>query len=225
MMSYGAKVAFYALTSPLMRVNGIAYRAMRAPRRGSVKVHLGPGQRNYIQGWVNVDANMFTARCDVWTDLRFPLPFHSNSLDAVYSHHVVEHLPDLERHLRDVFRCLKPGGVYRLAGPNGDAAIQKFVERDLSWFSDFPDCRQSVGGRFENFIFCRREHVTILTLSFLEELMQKTGYRSLRLCKPVVETNYPEIFNDCLAYEHESDSTTPHTLVVEAVKPLALEPV
>src|SRR5947207_11946455 len=94
MLSRTSKALFYAVAGPLMKVNGAVYRNLRAPRSGPVKVHLGPGQGNYLQGWINVDANMFSAKCDVWADLRNKLPFKDGSVDVIYSHHVVEHLPD-----------------------------------------------------------------------------------------------------------------------------------
>jgi predicted SAM-dependent methyltransferase len=218
-LSRKTKALFFIVAGPLLKLNGCVYRHFRAPRTGRLKVHLGPGQENYIKGWVNVDANMFTGRCDVWADLRNALPFHSGTVDAVYSHHVVEHIPNIEFHFNEVFRCLKPGGVYRVGGPNGDAAIAKFVEGDKQWFIDLPENRTSIGGRFENFIFCRQEHVTILTFSFIEELMMSAGFRNLRLCQPVKDTNYREFFSECLSREHEVDCAVPHTLIVEGVKP------
>lgn len=203
-----------------MWINGLIYRALRAPGRGSGrKVHLGPGQKRYIPGWINVDANMFTAKCDVWVDLRNPLPFRPDSIACFYSHHMIEHLPDLRRHLREVYRCLIPGGAYRIGGPNGDAAIAKFVAGDKDWFANFPDNRSSIGGRFENFIFCRGEHLTILTTSFLEELLTEVGFEMIEVRQPVTDTGYPEWFTDCLSREHETDDDFPHTLVVEARKP------
>lgn len=219
MLSRKAKETFYMVAGPLMWANGLMYRYLRAPRSGLVRVHLGPGQQHYIDGWINVDANIFSGKADVWADLRNPLPFADGSVDATYSHHMVEHLPTFEPHFADVFRCLKPGGVYRVAVPNGDSAIKKFLENDKRWFGDFPDKRVSIGGRFENFIFCRQEHLTILTYSFVEELMTNAGFGDLRICKPITETNYPELFKECLPEEHESDFDVPHTLIVEAVKP------
>lgn len=219
MLSRKTKEAFYRVAGPLMKVNGILYRAFRAARKGQLKVHLGPGKKNYIEGWVNVDANAFTGKCDVWADLRNPLPFHDGTVDAFYSHHVIEHLPDIPFHLAEVFRCLKPGGVYRVGGPSGDSAILKFMENDSDWFSDFPDKRTSIGGKFENFIFCRGEHLSILTFSMLEEYMSAIGYADIRSCKAVRETHCPELFGDCLSKEYESDFEVPHTLIVEATKP------
>lgn len=219
MLSRKAKVAYYAMAGPLMRGNAILFRYFRAPKSGVVKVHLGPGQRNYIPEWINIDANIFTGKCDVWADLRNPLPFANGTVDAVYSHHMVEHLPNLAFHFQDVFRCLKRGGVYRVGGPNGDTAIVKFLEGDKSWFGDFPDRRKSIGGRFENFLFCRGEHLTVLTFSFLEELMVNAGFANIRTCLPVKQTFREDLFGNCLSFEEESDLVAPHTLIIEAEKP------
>lgn len=218
MISRNAKAAFYALAGPAMAVNGRIYRATRAPRDGTIRVHLGPGQDKYLPGWINADANMFTGKCDAWIDLRNPLPFHDASVTAFYSHHVIEHLPDMAGHMRDVLRCLKPGGVYRVAGPNGDSAIRKYLEGDKSWFGDFPDKRRSIGGRLENFIFCRQEHLTILTPSFVEELLADAGFIDIREQGPTHRTGYPELFADAMHKEAESDFAVPHTLVLEARK-------
>ncbi len=220
-MAQRHKQMFYIFAGPLMRANGAFYRAVLAPRGDEVvRVQLGPGQKNYLPGWINVDANTFTGKCDVWADLRNPLPFRDGTVDAFYSHHVIEHLPDLRAHFDDMFRCLKPGGVFRVGGPNGDMAMRKFVEGDAAWFIDFPDRRDSLGGRFENFIFCRREHLTILTYSWLEELATTAGFIDVRACRPGGETSYPSQFTpEVLAKEPEPTPDCPHTLIVEARKP------
>ena len=215
MLSRNAKALFYASTGPFMKLNGYLYRKFRAPKN-NICVHLGPGQKNYIDGWINVDANMFTGKCDVWADLRNKLPFHDNSAKAIYSHHMVEHLPNLHFHFQEVYRCLKPGGVYRVGGPNGDEAIKKFIENDFDWFGDFPDSRTSIGGRFENFIFCRQEHLTILTESYLKEIMENVGFKNIRKCMPVTESNIQ--FKECMDYEYEKTPDSPHTLLLEGEK-------
>jgi SAM-dependent methyltransferase len=219
-MSRRMKSLYYAVASPAMRVNSWLYRRWRAPRNGVAKVHLGPGKRNYLAGWVNVDANMFTGKCDVWANLDDGLPFPDSSVDAIYSHHVIEHLKNLAGHFAEMFRILKPGGVFRVGGPNGDMAIRKYVAGDNAWFDDYPDKRASLGGRFENFIFCRQEHLTILTPSYLEELAMACGFQSLALVKPIVESRHPDTFDQkVLALEWESTPDEPHTLLMEGEKP------
>ena len=206
-----------------MMCNGILDKAFRAPRGGIVKVHLGPGRKNYIEGWINLDANFISARKDVWVDLRNPLPFWDNTVDIFYSHHMIEHLPDsfLPFHFKEMYRCLKPGGIIRIAGPNGDSAMQKFFEGDLAWFGDWPDKRRSIGGRLVNFLLCRGEHLTILTYSYLEELAADAGFIKITQCRPVVESRHTDMVEKrVLAMENEPTPEVPHTLVIEADKPI-----
>ena len=213
------KATYYGLLSPAMRLNSARHRAIPLVLRRSRRAHLGPGQCNYLAGWINVDANMLSAKTDVWADLRFRLPFPAESLDAVYSHHLIEHLPDLDQHFRELYRCLRPGGVLRVGGPNGDNAIQAFVEQDLGWFGDWPTTRSSIGGRFENFIFCKGEHLTILTESFLRELAEGVGFVDFRVASPG-KTRYPEYFgNEVMVVEPNDRPDRPSTLIIEARKP------
>jgi predicted SAM-dependent methyltransferase len=216
------KAFYYVAATVPTAVNSRLYRAWRAPRTGVVKVHLGPGQGGYIDGWINVDANIVSARPDVWADLRNALPFRDSTVDVFYSHHVIEHLPDarLPFHFSEMHRCLKPGGLIRIGGPNADMAIRKFVEGDRGWFSDFPDLRRSIGGRFANFILCRGEHLTILTRSYLEELLTDAGFEQPRVCAPAAETTAPHLIGpEVLEKEWESTPDAPHTLIVEARRP------
>jgi len=202
-----------------MAINKWLYRVFRNPNKTLLRVHLGPGQLNYLDDWVNIDANCITARRDLWMDLRATLPFSDHSVDAFYSHHVVEHLPDLDRHFRDVFRCLKPGGLYRVGGPNGDISIDRFLKGDSQWFSAFPDHRTSCGGRLDNYLMCRGEHVHLLTSSFLTELLTDAGFTEIQQCIPTQSTSNANLFSDCLKIEWESDLSAPHTLLLEAKKP------
>lgn len=219
MLSQAVKQTYFSLARPLMRANATFYRTFRRPKTKIVKVHLGPGQVHYFPSWVNVDANIITAKCDIWADLRHKLPFPDSSVDVIYSHHVIEHLPNLQFHFNEIYRCLKPNGMFRVGGPNGDAAMRKYVAGDSTWFSNFPINRKSIGGRLENFIFCAGEHLTILTLSYIEEIAQKAGFGKVAMCCPVTETNFPTMIDQTvLSSEYEDTPTCPHTLIVEGCK-------
>jgi len=221
------KALYYLLVAAPIAASGYIYRALLAPASGNastVRVHLGPGQDHYKIGWINVDANILTARIDVWADLRNKLPFRDNSVDAFYSHHVIEHLPDgaLPFHFRDMYRCLKPGGVVRIGGPNGDEACRNFAEGNRDWFvayGEAPSDHQSLGGQLVSLLICRGEHLTILTQSYLRELLERAGFTDIAARKPVMDTRYPALFDDAIAGEWEATPDSPHTLLVEAIKP------
>lgn len=220
MIARSVKAAYYALLSPLMRANAVRHRLLPSALRESQRAHLGPGQRNYLSGWVNVDANLISSRPDVWCDLRFKLPFPNESLHTIYSHHVIEHLPNLDFHFRDMFRCLRRGGIIRVGGPHGDNAMHAMKNGLHDWFGDWPTSRRSLGGRFENFIFCKGEHLTILTESFLHELCQDAGFKDVQT-QPPRRSKYPDIFDAAvLDMEPCNNYKLPQTLLVEASKPL-----
>src|SRR5215831_13732911 len=72
-------------------------------------LHLGCGTK-YLPGFISIDANPLQ-KLDLWLDVRCGLPFKSDSVDSIYSTHMVEHFyPDgLERLFIECARVLKPG--------------------------------------------------------------------------------------------------------------------
>lgn len=86
-----------------------------------------------------------------------------------------------------------------------------FVERDTTWFSDFPDPHSSIGGKFKNFVFCRGEHLTALDESYMPELLEASGFRDTRFLTPTKVTGLSDLGIDqtVLSREYESDFATP----------------
>ncbi len=82
-----------------------------------VRLHLGCGW-NLLTGWINID--LVGGKTDLVWDLRKPLPFAPESVDAVFLEHVFEHMTYSETltvlgHLKS---SLKPGGVLRVGVPD-----------------------------------------------------------------------------------------------------------
>lgn len=222
MISRFLKSTYYLALRYPMLLNSWLYKNLICPGSG-LKVHLGPGQKNYLSGWINLDANFLTSKIDVWANILDPLPFKAGSVNIFYSHHVIEHLPDtiLSNKFEEMFQCLRSGGGIRIGVPHLGNACRKYLEKDYKWFEDFPEKRDSIGGKLTNFIFCKGEHLTALDESYMTEFLQKAGFIDIKYCMPTKETFLADLGIDSqvLSKEYEWDFTYPHTLIVEARKP------
>jgi predicted SAM-dependent methyltransferase len=178
-------------------------------------LHLGCGSK-YLTGFVNIDANPFH-KIDLWLDVRNGLPFRSNSVDSIYSTHMVEHFyPDELLHiLRECFRVAKSGAGVRLIVPNLRNAIIAFEQGRIDWFNDgFPRHYDSIGGRFTNFIFCDGQHRSAFDFSHLEEVLRKAGFSRV----VEVAEGRSILYGENLPNYDQAKGDLPHSLYVEAVK-------
>ena len=218
MIKHWQRVAYYTFNSPLMWINGRIYRYLRAPRKG-LRVHLGPGHNCYLKGWLNVDANIVTAKIDLWANLADPLPFQHNSIQALYSFSVFHHVPyfRIDPLLKEIHNCLERGGYARIAVPHAGNAARAYVENRADWFGVWPVAYESLGGKFENYCMCAGEVRRLFDFSLMQELLRRAGFSDIVESSPL-DTNYPEVFGEAIKMEHESCPSMPHNLVVEFCK-------
>lgn len=82
------------------------------------------------------------------------LPFPDAGFDAVFYHHVIEHVPDAPRSLDELNRVLRPGGWLYVGTPNRHRAVGYLGSYDASlrqkirW--NLYDYRARLQGRFRN---------------------------------------------------------------------------
>jgi predicted SAM-dependent methyltransferase len=113
--------------------------------RDGLKLHLGCGD-DVKTGWVNVALRLNqppplidpAAQPDTFFmnyDLRRELPLADGSCAAIYSSHFFEHLEcrDGLRLMRECYRVLRPGGVFRIALPNLKRFFAAYLEGDQSY--------------------------------------------------------------------------------------------
>lgn len=56
--------------------------------------------------------------------------FESGTFSAVVALHLVEHLPNPQHTIQEVYRLLKPGGIWLFATPHPDYSLRHFKDRD-----------------------------------------------------------------------------------------------
>lgn len=103
-------------------------------REGDIKLNVGCGT-DYKDGWINIDNNSDAniEKLDLNWDLRHPLPFPENSVDYIFNEHFIEHLTVEEGQaaIKDLMRVLKPGGVMRIATPDLEVTVDKYINLSL----------------------------------------------------------------------------------------------
>jgi len=80
----------------------------------TVQLNIGAG-RTYIPGFINID---ISDHADI--SLNFSndrLPFDDSSVDLVFSHHTLEHIPNYLFALSEIYRVLKHNGIFLVGVP------------------------------------------------------------------------------------------------------------
>lgn len=111
------------------------------------RIVIGGGDHDYGTLWHNIDfvtegyADKYKhlpRNIDIAHDLTAlrPLPVADGTIQAAYTSHVIEHLKDepVAYMLRDAWRALRPGGVFRLSCPNIDLYVRALKDDDLDFF-------------------------------------------------------------------------------------------
>lgn len=145
------------------------------------------------------------------------LPYESNSFDAIFSHHVIEHVGDHEKHLEEAARVLKPGGAFYVGTPNRHRIvgyIGAFVgspAEKIKW--NLQDYWDRLRGKFRNEHgahagFSQRELDELMKKCFAESHNITADYFRFKyvskmpgfalgfgLAKPIIDVSVPAVYS------------------------------
>ena len=84
---------------------------------------------SFHASWTNIDL-VATSPEVIAHDLREGLPFPDATFDAVYSSHVLEHVPETEgrRLLREMARVTRTGGIVRVVVPDLEGIVRAYLD-------------------------------------------------------------------------------------------------
>src|SRR5437016_2546203 len=126
-----------------------------------------------------------------WADACKRIPSPDQSLDMVYSSHVLEHLDlqEAERFLGKIHRVLRPGGIVRLAVPDLNRRVEKYVrDGDADEFMESLNMRahnlRSLSGKIPVLILVDRDHRWMYDGRFLVRALQKLRFVDVRQMSP-----------------------------------------
>lgn len=91
------------------------------------------------------------------------MPFDDNEYDVLFCNHVLEHIPDEKKALKEIYRVIKPGGYAILMVPADFKRKETFEDNSIT------DKKERTR------IFGQYDHVRVYGLDYPERL-KKTGF-------------------------------------------------
>jgi predicted SAM-dependent methyltransferase len=184
-------------------------------RRDALWLNIGSGAHP-MPGFVNVDVNL-AQKPDMWLDIRQGLPFADDSVDRIYTRHVLEHFyaEELTHVLAECRRVLKPGAGMRILVPSFEVACRAYLANDPAGLSAFPRPYRSLGGQFVNLVFCDGQHRIGFDFSFMQELLAGAGFSQVHKRERGQGTLFPP---EALADAAPAEGWIENSLSVEAMK-------
>ncbi len=177
-----------------------------------IKLHLACGP-HIVKGWQNID--ILKDKKIIQHDLRKPLPYKNNTVDAIFHEHFIEHLTktEAEDFLKECQRVLKKGAPIRLGWPDLRKLINAYLLRKKSYqnyvLPHLEDHRY--GKDWDELVsdcLFGWEHRYAYTAKHLMRVLETTGFKGISIKKPGQSD-----FDIALDFRRD-----PATTYIEAVK-------
>lgn len=139
-----------------------------------IKLHLGCGKRNFGPDWIHVDGGNFS---HLHSHDITKLPFDDNSVDLIYSSHVLEYFDRQEvvDVLKEWYRVLKFGSILRVAVPDFKVMTQQYLNEgcELDLFLGPLYGKWDMGDKV---IY----HKTVYDFLSMKRVLQSVGFRGIK---------------------------------------------
>ena len=116
----------FEIAAYLLSLIGLAKTKIFFDKNKTNRLEIGSGLTAKKDGFATSDLSF---KVDYPYDLRLGLPFPNESVDLIYSEHVLEHFSheDLIFLLKDCCRVLKPSGTFSVAVPNTKIYLDAYL--------------------------------------------------------------------------------------------------
>ena len=132
-------------------------------------LHLAPEQVFYrlfkqFDHWDYTTSDLYSPLAEVKADI-CKLPFENNIYDLVFCNHVLEHVPDDQKAMSELYRVLKKGGTLIAQVPIKEDRLKTFE----NWNITSPDERTKIFGQYD--------HVRVYGKDYYSRL-EKVGFKT-----------------------------------------------
>lgn len=175
----------FEITSYLISLVGLMKAKLAFDKKKVNKLEIGLGNSRKKEGFITSDLNLKT---DYPYDLRMGLPFGKDSIDMIYSEHVLEHFSykDLIFLLKDCYRVMKPNGVFSVAIPNAKIYLNAYANSEP--FDQKKYCSYQFGLSYKNKIdyvnyifYMDGEHRHMFDEESVVTILSEVGFNNVKL--------------------------------------------
>ncbi len=144
---------------------------------------LGEGPKHFVSFAKDSDI--------IWADAARRIPLPDNSVEVLYTSHMVEHLDreEAKGFMQEAYRVLAPNGIIRIAIPDLRKLVSQYItEGNADSFIEKTlltrQRRQSVLDRLRYLIVGNRHHQWMYDGSSMVRLLSAMGFREPRTSEP-----------------------------------------
>lgn len=140
-----------------------------------LKLHLGCGTL-VLPGWVNIDLH---TQADVRTDVTSLHMYAADSVDKIYTSHMIEHLHpfDLQKGLAEWLRVLKPAGILMVRCPYANFHLQRWLDAtDEARYDLQTGLRNAILGHHKSYDQPGHIHQNLFSAGLLKIYLAEAGF-------------------------------------------------
>jgi predicted SAM-dependent methyltransferase len=153
-------------------------------KKAEIKLELGSGSIKGKNGWTTVDID----GADINWDLKWGIPLPNDSVDKIYSSHLLEHIPyeQLMIFIKQCRRVLKVDGEFSVCVPNFRLYLDSykegkmFKERETWWQPGLIDTGSAID-QLNYIAYMKGEHQYMFDEENLVNTLAKAGFSNSKL--------------------------------------------
>jgi len=176
----GIFFSFARLARSATRYLFAVYKWHKLAQRDRIRLELGSGPKKGKNGWVTIDGG---SGADILWDLRNGIPLEKETVEKIYSSHLMEHISykELLEFLQECRRVLRVGGEFSVSVPNSRFYLEAYLQgkyfrpRD-SWWSPASIDTGSLLDQVNYIAFMGGEHKHLFDSESLINILKKAGF-------------------------------------------------
>ena len=140
-----------------------------------MKLNLGCGKRNFGKDWIHIDGSRYE---HIHSHDIVNLPFEENTIDIIYASHVFEYFDREQANivLNKWKRCIKPGGVLRIAVPNFEEYTRLYANGKIM----LDQCLGPLYGKWKMTETETIYHKTTYDFTSLKNILENNGFKDVK---------------------------------------------